>query len=428
MRHSVTANLLMIGWLHHGQLYFAAADVENRHISQQWRNLEVNDVMDQGDILSENEAMEEALHINFLTACISPFRTYIPGPENLNRLPFGNVRITFDGGQSLFHNITEGMYPGYDPDLEFTFQYDLQGLPSNCNACRIQVNAGNSCDHPDIRYWNRSVPGAMNPWRPEWGAVYYSNHNGQARGTFSMFDGFSFDDHKSRTVVVFEQDKKTRIGCGVIRRSNHGECGSQSFLPSFSPTNNPSPLVTTTPTISSTTSNPSATLLTVQPQQEGIPSSSSLPLPDQTESQNPSLNPMLTSHPNPTMPTSHPSIVQTNIPSFVDTKLSTTQPTSRPTNPPTNLPLNQPTSPPVNTPIKSTDLPTYLLTASPRLSSTSYPSMPPTQLPSCSQDSNLAKPVSKREKGDKHSLEGKDVESRSKNIGKKGGKKVVKRN
>mmetsp|Transcript_558 Transcript_558/g.922 ORF Transcript_558/g.922 Transcript_558/m.922 type:complete len:378 (+) Transcript_558:29-1162(+) len=180
------------------------------------------------------------LHVNFLTACIMPFRTYVPSEENKFRIPYGNVRITFDGGQGNFNKITRGKYPGYNPNLEFTFQYDLQGLPSFCEKCRIQVTEGDNCEDPGIRYWDRSVEGADNPWRPEWGAVYSSNKHGQARGYFSMFDGFNFDAHKSRTVVVFAENAKTRLGCGVIRRREYGECGLQpipdpSVMPSQAP-------------------------------------------------------------------------------------------------------------------------------------------------------------------------------------------------
>jgi hypothetical protein len=200
----------------------------------------------------ESQTMRRRLNENFLTTCVMPFRTYIPNESNMFRIPYGNVRITFDGGRGEFNKTTMGQYPGYDPNLEFTFEFNLQGLSSGCHQCRIQVNDGNNCDLPGIRLWNRSVPGAYNPWRVEYGAFYDSNIHGQARGYFSMFNGFNYDAFKGRTVVVFDQDTTIRIGCGVIRRSVYGECGreppDESIMPSAGPlTAEPTPEPTPAP-------------------------------------------------------------------------------------------------------------------------------------------------------------------------------------
>lgn len=289
---------------------------------------------------SNDDLSGDMLHVNYLTTCIEPFRTYIPSPENQYRIPFGNVRITFDGGGGMFNNITGGLYPGYDPDIEFTFQFDLQGLPSNCDGCRIQVNSGMTCDLPEIRFWDRSVEGAVNPWRPEWGAVYHSNQHGQARGYFSMFDGFRYDDHKSRTVVVFDRDKSTRIGCGVIRRSTFGECCNEldsgpSMYPSASPVD-----VTLPPEFMPT---PSPVPLTAEPQ----------PPPEtHTACPTPEIH---TAYPTPETHTECPTPPPTpQTPSPVATlpPLRTPSPTS-PLIPDPSLPTPRPTEPP--TPVIAPD-------------------------------------------------------------------------
>jgi hypothetical protein len=310
----------------------------------------------------EDDDEDDGLHVNFLTTCIMPFRTYVPSEENMYRIPFGNVRITFDGGQGIFNNITRGNYPGYDPALEFTFEYDLQGLPSNCDGCRIQVNDGADCTHPDIRFWDRSVEGAENPWRPEYGAVYHSSRQGQARGYFSMFDGFEYADHKGRTVVVFDSDLITRIGCGVIRRREYGECGNEpnsgpSMLPSLSPivvTVPPGqpPTPAPQPTFPSAPTNPPAqptqipsepTNLPAQPTR--IPSEPTNPPQQPTRIPSESTNPPQQPTQIPSAPTNPPQ-QQTQYPSApfsFDSGRPTPRSTKRPETPrPTPLPTNEP--------------------------------------------------------------------------------------
>jgi hypothetical protein len=161
---------------------------------------------------------------SFLTTCIAPYRTYVPSNKNFFREPYGDIKVLFNGGDGSFYKQTNGTYPGYDPDLEFMFHFDLKGLRDHCKDCRIHINEGISCESPLIRFWNRSVEGAYNPWRPEYGAVYNSNKDGKAKGAFSMFDGFDFNEHKRRTVVVYDQDKNIKIGCGILRRQELGTC------------------------------------------------------------------------------------------------------------------------------------------------------------------------------------------------------------
>ena len=304
---------------------------------------------DDEDVRDNDDLAGDRLHVNYLTTCIEPFRTYIPSPENLYRIPFGNVRITFDGGGGRFNNITGGLYPGYNPDIEFTFEFDLQGLPSNCDGCRIQVNSGMTCDLPEIRFWDRSVEGAVNPWRPEWGAVYHSNQHGQARGYFSMFNGFRYDDHKSRTVVVFDRDKSTRIGCGVIRRSTYGECGHDpSIMPSASPieVTLPPVCINTLPPVPQTAEPQSPVPQTAEPQSPAphtaVPQTSTpqTPYPIATAPPLQTLQPTLP-FPDPSLPTPCP----TNPP----TEAIGTD-TERPVAPPINEPGGKGVAPPINEP------------------------------------------------------------------------------
>ncbi len=333
------------------------------------------------DARNDDDASGDMLHVNYLTTCIEPFRSYIPSPENQYRVPFGNVRITFDGGGGMFNNKTGGFYPGYDPDNEFTFQFDLQGLPSSCDGCRIQVNSGMTCDLPEIRFWDRSVEGAVNPWRPEWGAVYHSNQNGQARGYFSMFDGFRYDDHKSRTVVVFDRDKSTRIGCGVIRRSTFGECGNEldsgpsmypsaspvdvSLPPEFMPSSAPVPLTAEPQPPDARTEYPTLGTITAEPQppeaRTEYPTLGTItaePQPPEARSEYPTLGTMTAEPQPPEARTEYPTLgthtecptppvsPQTPIPVVTVPPLQTPPPSS-PLIPDPSLPTPCPTDPPI---------------------------------------------------------------------------------
>lgn len=177
-------------------------------------------------IRSHHDDLEgQTEHHVVLTTCIAPYRTYVPSNENFFREPHGDVKIIFNnGGDGSFYKKTNGTYPGYDAELEFMFHFDLKGLGDGCKDCRIQINEGVSCESPLIRFWDRTVEGAYNPWRPEYGAVYTSNKDGTAKGSFSMFDGFDYNDHKRRSVVVYDQDSSVKIGCGNLRREELGAC------------------------------------------------------------------------------------------------------------------------------------------------------------------------------------------------------------
>lgn len=302
----------------------------------------------------------DGLHVNYLTACITPFHTYQPSEINQYRIPYGDVRITFDGGMGNFNNLTNGEYPGYNRQLEFTFQYELHGLPSLCEKCRIQVTGGSDCSQPKIRYWDRSVEGAYNPWREEYGAIYTSNKHGIARGYFSMFDGFNFDQHKSRTVVVFDRDSSTRIGCGVVRRKDFGKCSMnenttsptlspevQTIAPGVFPTVSPSlpfPTPSPSPTVLYT---PDPTLYSVQPSAKNTSQPSLYTPPPSSRTPTP-------------LPSSSPSLIGPTAVSQHPTDPSTKTPTSQPSRhyDKTSIPSRRPTIRPLFTPRPSSRQPT----------------------------------------------------------------------
>ena len=157
-----------------------------------------------------------------MTACIGPYQDYIPDHHNSFRVPRGEVKIVFDGGGGRFNYVTKGKYPGYDPKLEYTFSYVLRGVQDHCTECRIQIHKGDTCDKPSIRYFNKDIEGAYNPWRIDYGSVYTSNRAGMADGSFGMFDGFGYEEHKRRTVVVWHGEE--RIACGILRVRDLGLC------------------------------------------------------------------------------------------------------------------------------------------------------------------------------------------------------------
>lgn len=132
-------------------------------------------------------------------------------------------------GARLWKKIN-GDYPGYKNEWEFTLSYILMGLESNCEDCSLQIHEGQDCKKPRTHYWNKDVEGAFNPWRKKYGASYMSNENGEAEGYFGMFDGYGFNNHKLRTVVVFDSNY-VKVGCGLLKEGEYGSCINEITLP-----------------------------------------------------------------------------------------------------------------------------------------------------------------------------------------------------
>jgi len=126
-------------------------------------------------------------------------------------------------------NADMGSYPGYAGDLEvegevtvsfnnddtFKFSFDLEGLEDECNGCGIHIHAGLTCDDAALvlgHGWN--TVSTQDLWTSAGGSVYNSE-DGEAKGSFALYNGFSYIENRGHAVVIHAQDG-SRIGCGVL--------------------------------------------------------------------------------------------------------------------------------------------------------------------------------------------------------------------
>lgn len=123
-----------------------------------------------------------------------------------------------------------GAYPGYtgdivvsgnvmvefDSNMGLNFSYHVLGVESNCTDCGIHIHAGTSCDtHEQVlgHEWNSNYVEDL--WTTAGGAVYNSDSDGEAKGSFMIYNGFNYFENNHHATVVHAQDG-TRIACGVL--------------------------------------------------------------------------------------------------------------------------------------------------------------------------------------------------------------------
>ena len=108
------------------------------------------------------------------------------------------------------------------PDHAFHVGFQFSGAPPDCSMCAIRIHAGTSCtDPPGDPFWNSNKL-AYDPWRFANGVFYQSDGNGTShdRRGFYLYDGFDYDDHKDRLVIVSDANGNS-IACGELRESSH---------------------------------------------------------------------------------------------------------------------------------------------------------------------------------------------------------------
>jgi Cu/Zn superoxide dismutase len=119
-------------------------------------------------------------------------------------------------------------YPGYAGDVspagtilatfnskEILFAYDLQGLEPNCVDCGIHIHEGKTCDDADEvggHYFSVGV----DPWTTMGGAVYNSDANGEAAGSFTLKSGYHTCKENLGHAVVAHSQNGTRLSCGIL--------------------------------------------------------------------------------------------------------------------------------------------------------------------------------------------------------------------
>ncbi|MFN5999112.1 MAG: superoxide dismutase family protein [Paracoccaceae bacterium] len=144
--------------------------------------------------------------VSFLAASLMPQAKYEEAVASMNERypgytgdvsPSGSVIVTFL------------------PQRKIQFNYNLQGLESNCIDCGIHIHEGTTCDDADEvggHYYSVEV----DPWTTEGGAVYKSDVNGQATAHFTLTSGYdTYNENVGHAVVIHSQNG-TRLSCGIL--------------------------------------------------------------------------------------------------------------------------------------------------------------------------------------------------------------------
>jgi hypothetical protein len=108
------------------------------------------------------------------------------------------------------------------PDRAFHVDFQFTGAPPACPMCAIAIHAGTSCtDPPGPPHWNSNKM-SQDPWTFANGAFYQSDGTGTSldREGFFLYDGFDYDNHKDRVVIVSDGNGDP-IACGELKESSH---------------------------------------------------------------------------------------------------------------------------------------------------------------------------------------------------------------
>ena len=108
----------------------------------------------------------------------------------------------------------------HDNDMEYRFK--LKGLESSIIG-GTHIHTGTTCNDAALvggHYWNGQNP---DPWTNANGAIYTSNAQGKALGSFKLNNGLSYDENNNHAVVVHAANG-SRVGCGVLSEIRVNNC------------------------------------------------------------------------------------------------------------------------------------------------------------------------------------------------------------
>jgi len=105
-------------------------------------------------------------------------------------------------------------------DHSFLFSFEVEGLSSKCFACPIRIHEGQDCSQGVGHvYWNLDIiPG--DPYSVTNGVFYHSTDAGYTSHAFFLFTGYTFEQNKKRTVVIYDQSNNP-VGCGELSTFRH---------------------------------------------------------------------------------------------------------------------------------------------------------------------------------------------------------------
>ena len=148
-----------------------------------------------------------------------------PGYEGDIR-PIGSVTVTFPESENNGAKLTAEDWGSIE------FSYDLEGLEPNCTECGIHIHVGTTCDVADEvggHYYCFACLSTgdddteVDPWVPPV-AVYNSDMNGNAKGSFTLTSGYDeYAENLGRAVVIHARDGKIRVSCGILEEEQSGE-------------------------------------------------------------------------------------------------------------------------------------------------------------------------------------------------------------
>jgi hypothetical protein len=138
-----------------------------------------------------------------LSTCLSRYPGYL-GPLDVSG---SKIIAAFDEGDTIRK-----------------FKYVLRGAESNCVNCGgVHIHSGTTCDDKDLvggHYWDPAKTEDL--WTAA--GVYNTTFKGNAKGSFSLTNGFDLEANLGHAVVMHDS-AGTRIGCGVLSYSRDAAKG-----------------------------------------------------------------------------------------------------------------------------------------------------------------------------------------------------------
>jgi len=108
----------------------------------------------------------------------------------------------------------------FEDDNSFLVSYSLFGMEPNCVDCGFHIHAGFSCATNELvlgHEWNTAQ--TQDLWFPQFGALYNSNEEGRAHGSFRSYNGFGVLGNLNHAIVLHGVGGK-RVGCGVLKEAS----------------------------------------------------------------------------------------------------------------------------------------------------------------------------------------------------------------
>jgi Cu/Zn superoxide dismutase len=112
--------------------------------------------------------------------------------------------------------VTVTLFPHHDGGAKgFIFRYDLSGVPPNCVNCGIHIHQGKTCSDANSvggHYYKVDV----DPWTTDGGAIYTSDGDGLAMGSFTLLTGYDTMQQNVGHAVVIHDQEGVRVSCGLL--------------------------------------------------------------------------------------------------------------------------------------------------------------------------------------------------------------------